>query len=173
MQKRHKNSKYNRLKYILVILLLCIIFIESYPVFSNEMNNSDTDSDGLNDLYEKILGSDFNDSSDVIDVSISDSDYLLVDTNSDNTSDVFFDTSFNRYNTIENVDGVLYIDSNFDDKWDYTYYKNNLKPIENFDSNYTWVIIIAGIIISIIIVIIILFKTGILYFYEEEYIVEE
>jgi len=173
MQKRQKDTKSNRLNYIFLLTIICIILISSYSVFSKEISNIDTDFDGLNDVYEKLLGSNINDSSDVKTISILNSTYLLVDTDNDNISDIFYDTSLNRYNTIKNLDGVLYIDSNFDNEWDYNYYKNNLSPIEKSSFEYLWILVIAGIIIFVIVIILILFKTGILYFYEEEYIIEE
>ena len=173
MKRSLLSLKNGKLKYLSLVLLTNIFLINSFFVVSVESASNDTDSDGLIDTYENFLGSNYNDSSDVISILISDLYYYLVDTDQDNVSDVFFDASLYRYNDITITEGILYIDYNFDGEFDYTY-DSDLNPIEEQSFDIPWLYVILGIIIIVVILIIItLFKKGILYFYEEEYVVEE
>lgn len=163
---RKKNlSHFSKILFLLLVFL-SIVFILSNTIFSQENSNMDNDSDGLTDVYEEFLGSNPKDASDVKEIKISNLNYLLVDTNKDNISDVLFDISSVRYNYIKNVEGILHIDSNFDDEWDYKYYKDELEPIKEESFEIPWIFIIVGIIIFLIVLIVIsLFKKGILYIY--------
>jgi hypothetical protein len=173
MKRSLLSLKNGKLKYLSLVLLTNIFLINSFFVVSVESASNDTDSDGLIDAYENFLGSNYNDSSDVISILISDLYYYLVDTDQDNVSDVFFDASLYRYNDITITEGILYIDYNFDGEFDYTY-DSDLTHIEEQSFDIPWLYVILGIIIIVVILIIItLFKKGILYFYEEEYVVEE
>jgi len=166
----NKNSK---LIYFFITFLICSFLVLSNLVITQESSSTDTDQDGLHDIYEDFLGSNSNYSSDVISLITLNSYYYLVDTNADNISDIFFDASVYRYNDVENIDGILYIDFNFDGKWDYTY-DGDLETIEEESFDMLLIFLIIGIILFVVIlVIVILFKKGIIYLYEEEYIVEE
>jgi len=167
----HSKKKYTKLKYFFFAILLFIFLISSNIISSQEDSLSDTDSDGVHDIYEDFLGSNSNNSSDAKEILISGSNYYLINTNGDEFFDIFFDVSLCRYNDLEKIDGILYIDSNFDKEWDYTY-DNTLEPIkDSFD--FSWLLVIGIIIFVIILIIAILFRTGILYLYEEEYVVED
>ncbi len=168
----HSKKKYTKLKYFFFAILLFIFLFSSNIISSQEDSLSDTDSDGVPDIYENFLGSNSNNSSDVKEILISGSNYYLVDTNGDESFDIFFDVSLCRYNDLEKIDGILYIDSNFDNDWDYTY-DNTLKPVKEDSFDFSWFLVIGIIIFVIILIIAILFKIGILYLYEEEYVAED
>lgn len=81
----------------------------------------DDDGDGLRDDYEKTLGSNSKDNTDVIVIKINTSSYFLVDINADGIMDIF-------YNEVDQTNTALayrvneyFIDINNDGKWDKTY----------------------------------------------------
>jgi hypothetical protein len=144
----------------------------------NIMIELDSDKDKLSDNTEAKLGSDANDSSDVIIVSISGIDYYIVQTD----QHIFFYNSISENASIlyANNEGNYRIDVNKDGKWDYLY-DPVLGSIEEYDDTtkeessfiipwYLTLIIVT--IIGIIVVIFILIKTGYIYIYEE-YVGEE
>lgn len=138
----------------------------------------DSDGDKLSDDTEAELGSEANDSSDVMIVTINNMNHYIVQTD----QNVFFynSTSENASTLYVNNAGKYRIDDDKDGKWDYVY-DPILGSIEEYDDTtqkktafiipwYLTIIIVS--IIGIIVVLLILIKTGYIYIYEE-YIVEK
>lgn len=132
------------------------------------IGDSDDDNDGLLDEYEESIGSNSKDESDVISIIIQDQTYYIVDTNENGKHETLFNPQTELKNKVLIENGVTYLDINGDGSWDYTY-DGAVALYEPFP----WLYLILGVISAVIIVIFILFKTGILFLYEEEYIVEE
>ncbi len=171
--KKINFKKFYKISYFLIIFLIFFSFTFSINVYSQKTTFKDTDMDGLSDIYEDFLGSNANNSSDVLKIEISNSTFLLVDTNSDNFFEIIFNPLKNKYDNVCYVDGILHIDINNDNEWDYTY-NNEIKPFEKNSFEIPWLFVVIGsIIIVILLVIFLLFKLGVLYTYEEEYVVEE
>lgn len=136
------------------------------------LGDYDDDGDGLSDSDEIILGSESRDGTDVIKIFISTSTYYLVDINQDGISDIFYRTQTGLITNIEVVDGMFLIDSNGNGFADH-YYKNGIVNVYDQALEIPWLLVIAIVIIVILFIVFILYKKGYIYFYEEEYAVEE
>jgi len=139
----------------------------------------DADLDGLSDNREIQLGSNINDPEDVTIITINEVDHFIV-----SLSDgiiLFYNPTIDIASFMTSIDdGTYLLDENNDGTWNYIY-----NPTDGSIDNYVasesqslvkipWTIVaIIGIIIGIILTILILIKTGYLYFYEEEYGVED
>jgi hypothetical protein len=134
----------------------------------NYMGDSNDDNDGLTDTIEESLGSNPKDGTDVINIIFKTTTYCLVDTNGDGNSDILYNSQTELQTKVLIKDGKTYLDTTGDGSWDYTYDGTvvSYKP-------FPWLYLLAAIILTVVIVIFLLFKTGILYLYEEEYVIEE
>jgi len=130
--------------------------------------DSDDDNDGLSDIYEETLGSNSKDSNDVIGIIIQGTTYYIVDTDGDGNSDILYNSQTNSHTKVKIENGLIYLDTTRDGSWDHTF-NGAVARYEPFP----WLYVSIGIILIVIIIIFLLFKKGILYFYEEEYVVEE
>ena len=151
--------------------LIFILFVLSFLTLSTYASADDHDSDGLNDIYEDYLGSDYTDSSDVVSFTISDSNYYLVDVAKDGVYDVFCSPLNGYYSDVETNNGVAFIDVDGDQAWDYTYQNGELVEYSGFFQTIWFYVVIIIAIVAIILLF--LFKMGFFYVYEEEYIVEK
>ena len=131
----------------------------------------DDDDDFLYDEIEELLGSDPKDKSDVIRLFIEDIVFYCVDTDSDGFSDLLYNSVSGTTTVIKVENSVLYLDISEDGTADYTYDGNVQKYEPPFEIPWYYILIIT--IVVIILVIFILFKKGIIYLYQEEYVVEE
>jgi len=142
------------------------------------IGDSDDDNDNINDTIEGMLGSDSKNGLDVKKILIGGITHYLIDTTSDGKSNLFYNMRSGSSTTLElNEEDMYLIDFNGDGKWNYIYdqatgsiytYKEKMwyeLPL--------WLWVIIGIIIAIVVIILILIKTGILYLYEEEIVVDE
>lgn len=136
------------------------------------LGDFDDDGDGFSDSDEIILGSDSKDGTDVITIFISTSTYYLVDINQDGISDIFYRSQTGLKTDIEVVDGMFLIDTNGNGFADH-YYKNGIVNVYDPALDIPWLLVIAIIIFVILLIVFILYKKGYIYFYEEEYVVEE
>ena len=128
----------------------------------------DDDGDGLTDSIEESIGSNPKDNSDVETVFVENTIFYIVDTDNDNQWNILYNPGTGLKTKITNQNGVFYLDINGDGNYDYTY-NNGLFVYRPFP----WLQVILAAAGIILIIIAILFKTGIIYLYEEEYIVEE
>lgn len=136
---------------------------------SSYAGDADDDNDGLNDKKEGILGSNPLDNSDVQKINFGGIICYFVDINNDKHSDIFYNSKQAISSEITLQDGKMYFDVNGDGGWDYYYANGALISYQPFP----WLYVILGIILVVALIIIALFKTGVIYLYEEEYIVEE
>ena len=132
--------------------------------------DSDDDDDGLTDDVEVFLGSDPKNSRDVITLFLDYTIFYLVDTNNDGRSDVLYSPQSGSKSEVLNQRDKTLLDVDNDGAWDYTYIKN--KGAVKY-KEIPWLYVALGVIIMVFSIIFILFKKGILYFYEEEIIVEK
>lgn len=130
----------------------------------------DDDNDGLSDTIEESLGSNPKDGNDVLSIVIGEIIYYLVDTDGDGNSDILYNSQTESQTKTATEDGKTCLDINKDGSWDYTYHEGTLA---RYEGPFPWLHVIVAVILIVVIVIILLFKTGVLYLYEEEYIVEE
>ena len=128
----------------------------------------DDDGDGLTDSIEESIGSNPKDNSDVETIFVENTIFYIVDTDNDNQWNILYNPGTGLKTKITNQNGVFYLDINGDGNYDYTY-NNGLFVYRPFP----WLQVILAAAGIILIIIAILFKTGIIYLYEEEYIVEE
>jgi hypothetical protein len=177
MLKFKCSFKKNFISIFLVLILVFILF-SSTLVYADDVN-ADYDSDGLNDIYEDYLGSDYTDSTDVLTFTISDSNYYLVDVLKDGVYDNFCSPLNGYYSDVGYANNVPLLDYDGDEKWDYKYQNGQLveynRFFDDFFNNYFntiwfYIIVIVAVIVSIVLI---LFKKGILFLYEEEYIIEK
>lgn len=182
---KFRRSLKNSCFLVTIIFLVVVFLFSSVSVSAEEATGDDYDSDGLNDIYEEYLGSDYTDSSDVLSFSISDSTYYLVDVAKDGIYDNFCSPLNGYYSDVVYESGIAYLDSDGDGKSDYKYqngellehstainfgFADFLNNLNFFESIWFYVtIILAAIAVSILV----LFKTGIIYIYEVEYTVEK
>ena len=98
--------------------------------------------------------------------------YCLVDTNENGKVDLLYNTNTELRTKAKIENGVALLDFNGDGEWDYTYDKGFLitykAPFE-----IPWLYVILSIIGITLLILFILFKKGILYVYDEEYVIEE
>jgi len=132
--------------------------------------DSDDDDDGLIDDVEIFLGSDPKNSGDVITLFLEYTVFYLVDTNNDGGFDVLYNPQSNSKIEVLNQGDKTLLDADNDGVWDYTYIKN--KGAVRY-KEIPWLYVALGVIIIVLSIIFILFKKGIIYFYEEEIIVEK
>jgi hypothetical protein len=133
----------------------------------------DDDNDGLRDDYEKDLGSDPKNNSDVISIKINDYLYFLVDINGDGQKDIFFDDVNQTSTALGFGVNQYFIDTNNDGKWEMTYnlingkissYAEEQSKVQSILDPWVLTALIAIVIICLIILIVVyLFKTGYLY----------
>jgi len=133
----------------------------------------DDDNDGVYDEIEILIGSNPKVESDTTVVNIAGINHYLVDTNDNGKSEIFYNTQTGAYTKLDNENGNILIDFNKDGEYEYIYDTENGISIYEKKSETPWLLIIGIIAISIILIIFSLIKTGIIYFYEEEYIIEE
>ena len=161
------------------LFVLCLFLFSFILSISMEHANAvdtgatDNDNDGLVNHIEKTLGSDPNNSSDVLKVTITGKTRYLIDTNRDGKSDKFFD-AVGRITTVGNTDAGKYlIDLDGDTTWDYIYdpVSKTVTVIEKASTTefqFPWLLVlIGGIIVIVIVVITVLFKLGYISIYEE------
>jgi len=136
------------------------------------LGDSDDDNDKLGDVYENHVGSNPKDDSDVLSINISDINYFLVDIQADGFYDKICKPVKGYYSNLGKENDMYLIDINNDGTWDFSYQNGKVSEYSNsiFDNIWFYVILI---IVAVILILLILFKTGIICFYEEEYIVEE
>jgi hypothetical protein len=139
---------------------------------SKFLGDLDDDGDGLKDIYEEFLGSNPKDNSDVLSINISGVDYFLVDTLSAGFYDKICKPIKGYYSDLGKENNMYLIDIDNDCIWDFSYLNGEILEYKNsiFDNILMYAILI---VVAIILIVLILFKTGIICFYEEEYIVEE
>ncbi len=132
------------------------------------VGDTDDDADGLADSIEESLGSNSKDNGDVETIFVENKLLYIVDTNADGIGDFLYDLQSSSKTKIKSQGSSLYLDIDGDGNCDYLY------DGELFVYNpFPWLqVILAGIGI-ILIILGILFKTGIIYIYEEEVVVEE
>jgi hypothetical protein len=139
---------------------------------SDEQSQTDSDNDGLKDNIELSIGTNPNNPNDVLFVIIQSTTYCLIDTNNDGNFNYLYNPSNGVKTLVEKKEGYYLLDINNDKNWDYRYsngfYEAYVAPFE-----VPWLYIAIGIIIGIIIILFILFKKGVLFFYQEEVIIEE
>ena len=135
--------------------------------------DSDIDNDGLSNQIELMLGSNPKNASDVKQVLIDGITYYVVDTNGDDRPDKFYIpvTGINTSMSLT-AEGSSLIDINGDGKFEYTYFKGLIGTYEQ-PFQIPWLYVILGIVVIVILIILLLFKKGILFLYEEEYIIEK
>ena len=139
----------------------------------------DTDLDGLSDNREIQLGSNINNQEDVTIITINKVDYFIVFISDDTI--LFYNPTVDIASFIKsNDDGTYLLDENNDGTWNYIYNPTygSINIYETSESQLLdkipWTIVgIIGIILGIILTILILINTGYLYFYDEEYAIEE
>lgn len=123
-------------------------------------SKNDSDIDGIPDIIEEKLGSDANDSSDIIKIIINDIIHFLIDTDKDGQVDLYYNPIIEIYSTLGNVGDVIYlIDFDGDGDWDYTYnfanfYLSKYDILSTEESKLNLVFEIMLIIIILIITII-------------------
>ncbi len=127
----------------------------------------DVDNDGLEDLLELEIGSDPNDPTDVTKEEYDNNIYYLVDTNKDGKIDKYFVKYLaENLEPLDYEEGKKTVESIYD--------KIKVQSSENKESGTNlfvlnspfWIIFVIAFVI--IFLVFILFKTGVLYFYEEE-----
>ena len=136
------------------------------------IGDTDDDNDGLSDELENLLGSNARKFGDITFLIIEGTTYCLVDTNGNGKSDVLYNTFTEIQTGVSIKNNDMHLDINGDGEWDYTYNQGILTVYEA-PFEIPWLYVILGIIGIILLIIYVLFKKGILFFYEEEYIIEE
>lgn len=135
--------------------------------------DNDADNDGLSNQIEQMLGSNPKKASDVNSISIDGTTYYIVDTDENDKPDKFYNPVALINTTMELTnEGNYLIDFNGDGKWEYSYSDEVIRPYEQ-PFEIPWLYVILGVILIVILIILILFKKGILYLYQEEYVIEE
>ena len=129
--------------------------------------DTDDDADGLVDSIEDSLGSNSKNYNDIETIFVENKLFYIVDTDSDGTGDVLYDIQDNTKTKIKSQDGSLYLDIDADGAWEYTY-NGDLFVYTPFP----WLQVIIGAVGVILIILGILVKTGFIYLYEEEVVVE-
>jgi hypothetical protein len=132
----------------------------------------DDDNDGVNDLVEKIIGSDSKITNYFSFISIKGTSYILANIDNEQDFEVLYNLMTHEVNNIKTINGKSYLDINGDKIYDYIYYQGSISPSEE-PFELPWLYIIIAVICTIVFVIFILFKTGILYLYQEEIYVDE
>jgi len=132
------------------------------------IGDTDDDADGLIDSVEELLGSNPKDNEDIETIFVKNKLFYIVDTNDDGTGDILYNLQYGSKTKIKNQDGFLYLDIDGDGEWDYRY-NGELFVYTPFP----WLQIILAAIGIILIILAILFRTGIIYVYEEEVVVEK
>lgn len=134
-----------------------------------DSTDEDDDNDGLTDIVEGSLGSNSKTSLDVTPTVILGSPFYFVDTDYDGNSDLLYILETGKHTEITIQDGKMHLDIDADGGWDYTYKGGLFTIYEPFP----WLTVIIATILIILLVVILLFKTGVIFLYEEEYVVEE
>lgn len=133
----------------------------------------DIDNDGLSNQIEQMLGSNPKNASDVKPVLIGETTYYVVDTNGDDKPDKFYNPVAGINTAMKlTADGNYLIDINGDGKFEYAYSSGLISPYEQ-PFEIPWLYVILGVVLIVIVIILLLFKKGILYLYQEEYIIEK
>ncbi len=141
----------------------------------------DDDNDGFDDTFEVNIGSNSKISDDILSINIEQENYYFIDEDLDDVYDLLSDKSNNKYDFEYIDESKISIDINNDGEYDYRYNveTNSISGVlnkEKKDSStqgFPWMTAIITVVLVVICVIVILFKTGIIYFYEEEYDEEE
>lgn len=136
------------------------------------LGDLDDDGDDLLDIYEDFMGSNSKDYSDVLSINILDTKYFLVDIQADGFYDKICNPTKGYYSDVVKENDMYLIDIDKDGVLDFSYQNGAISEYKTsiFDNIWLYVILI---VVAIILIVLILFKTGIIYLYEEEYIVEE
>ena len=118
--------------------------------------DADTDEDGLEDTVEENIGSDDNDSQDIINISVLISDGFLIDTDNDGTLDEYYNKNTGVRSALKK-DGDSYgIDEDDDGKIDYYYTPSSASVTDTAvtkseDSLIPWaILLICFIAVSIV-----------------------
>jgi hypothetical protein len=136
------------------------------------IGDADDDGDGLKDTLEMTFGSNSKDETDVDSVIIDSVTYYLIDTNSDGVFNIFLNSEAETHSLVTVEEGKLLLDIDGDGSTDYSY-SNGVLTTYGAGFEIPWIIIIPTTIILTLVIIFILYKKGVIYLYEEEYIVEE
>ena len=136
------------------------------------IGDTDDDNDGLSDEIENLIGSNARKFGDIVFLVVDGTTYCLVDTNGNGKSDLLYNTLTKFRTDVSINDNDIYLDIDGDGEWGYTY---NQGVITDYEAPFEipWLYVILGTIGIILLIIFILFKKGILFLYEEEYIIEE
>ncbi|HEC86643.1 MAG TPA: PKD domain-containing protein, partial [Thermoplasmatales archaeon] len=117
--------------------------------------DNDDDNDGLPDEIEEQLGSNETNPADVIKIKINNITYYLVDIDSDDMSDIFYDIA-NEIITQVNVTerGTYLIDVDGDGSWDYEYNSADgnvlfIKKGENKNN----LLLLLGVVLALVVII--------------------
>lgn len=128
--------------------------------------DDDDDNDGVPDEIEELIGSNPKEGSNIQYININDSDFYLIDSNSDGAYNYVYNPTGRTTALGLSEDGKLLLDVVGDEKWDYYYNPSNsdITPYqEKTDSSddFPWMIPLIGIIIIIVLLtIFILYKKG-------------
>jgi hypothetical protein len=136
------------------------------------IGDTDDDNDGLSDVLEISLGSNTKKFGDVEFLVIDSTTYCLVDTNENEKFDLLYNTLTELRTRAKFENGITLLDINGDGSYDYNYDQGFLVVYKE-PFKIPWLYVILGVIVAVLIILFILFKKGVLYLYEEEYIVEE
>ena len=134
--------------------------------------DTDDDNDGLTDTIETTLGSNPKKFGDVEFLLIDTTTYCLVDTNENEKFDLLYNTQTDLKTSANYENGATLLDINGDGSYDYSYDQGFLEVYKE-PFKIQWLYVVLGAIAIVLLIIFILFKKGILYLYEEEYIIEK
>lgn len=132
----------------------------------------DDDNDGVSDIIEEKIGSNPKNFDDITLLVFDGVTYCLADTDGDGKSVVLYNFNTELKTDASTNGNTVYLDINGDGKWEYTYSNGIIKTYKQ-PFEIPWLYVILGIIIVVVLIILILFKKGILFLYQEEYIIEK
>ena len=133
----------------------------------------DDDGDGLSDEIEILLGLDSKDGSDVISVVIGGTTHFIIDIDGNGCSDTYYNSNTAVQTKTKTENGKILLDVNNDAKYEYAY--DSVNAITRYEELFEipWLYVIVAIILIALLVVFVLIKKGVIYLYEEEYIIEE
>ena len=124
-----------------------------------DVNDSDDDNDGIEDLIEEVLGSDPK-KKDVLKIEINNQSCFLVYLDEDDIPDLFYNPLNEKARMKKQSDTEYLLDINGDGAWDYVYnsqtgFVSGYKEKENF---YLYIALL--VLLLLMVIILILFKKG-------------
>ena len=137
------------------------------------IGDTDDDGDGLSDELEASLSLDSKDGSDVISVVIGGTTHFIIDLDGNGKSDTFYNSKTSVLTNTKTENGKILLDINNDKKFDYAY--DSIEGLTVYEEPFEipWLYVIVAIVLIALLILFIMVKKGVIYFYEEEYVVEE